>query len=1158
MTAFRLTKAIRLSVQAVAAITGDLAQDTGPGAATAFTLSGPTTGVNGVATTFTVTPNGALSSSVVVTPAATNAGSVSPTSLTFAAGSTAAQTFTVTRASDGASSVSIANNGGLSNLGTPITFTTVAGGTLASFELTTTNAGTATYPFYLCHPFGKGEVPNSITCSNLVDYRVVVLRTWNDGSAKHVMIVGRATLTQNTPVTVFMAAGTPPSSGTNLAQTDIPVGTYSIGISGATLTFSPRTDSPYYSRQTPVMSEFWFRQIDSATKMMGCMGVRVYVDGRVQCKPFIVNGRLDNGSGAKDTTITNRTFVPTFVVNGTTVFNNGGANYTMLVGQRIMGDNADDGWYWTNGSNPNITPSFDVDYLLSTKLVPMYGYGAPDNATLAALTQNYVLGSNGPLEADMGAQGGQFQIGPLTDADAKFLTSGDARAYRAVLCASSSLNSYNIANGYTADGNVLRLSTFGTWTQDGPGQGGSNNAGNSAYVWDIAHHGSGGYLAYMLTGDRWHYETMLLQMATAYLCVHSGAGTGVNRAMTGSDASSNAQVRGHSWTMRTLGQVAAIAPDAELGTGIAGEYRTLLVNNYDQLLARVHDGSPPRKLGFLHVREYGIWTQTGDLPLWQYNFGCVAHAMNSESDCVPDANYQTLERVRDFSYMAPIGALGGSGLAHEHDFVRGAAYAHKVADDNNGNGFAKNWGEVHLKNYGGLNTTATNTLQGDSGSNPATMGTTVDNYWAILSTAISYAAQHRAEGALTAYRRLHGASNWAAGEASFANGPKWGIKPRSLPAVSYTLPTTTNTSVLVGTNTARSIKPAGWTDGQFDLSTFWSFGGGVFVPWYGDAGAWVMWNPGGHNNQGLLATFGFDVATRTWFFLNNANGVALDSTPVQQSEASASPWYEMLEATSGQFPAPGHIYASHAALRRGNQGVVIAPTRGAMFDGANGGNFSSPSAHWVDLETGLATRACASANASSTIHVEGSSAYDPVDGRIYFTDSQFWNRQFISYIRLSDMTFQTLSLSGFPPGAVNYTKMVCIPERRVLVIVDATGALFGVDLTLTTPAITALVTGGPGFAGNSGSNSLVWNRRRGKIYQKWSSTGNSLNTITPPQTSAYGLTGQWDKGSVTIGGAGLPSRTLEQEHYTCLFDSEVTDCLGWIAGTTQQVALALI
>jgi hypothetical protein len=1032
------------------------------------------------------------------------------------------------------------------------------GASVASFSLTTT-AATGTYPFYLAHPFRKGQVPASVTCAGLVDYRVVVLRTWNDGSAKHVLIVGRAALTQNVPLSVAMSTGTPPSGGTNLAQTDIPTGTYSIGVSGATLTFNPRTDTPYYSKQTPVMSEFWFRQIDATTKQMGCMGVRVYIDGRVQCKPFIANGRLDNGSGAKDTTIAERVFVPTFVVNGTTVFNNGGVNATLRVGARIMGDNTQDGWYWTNGTNPSITPTFDVDYILSTQLVPMYGYGDPDNATLAALIQNYVLGSNGPIEPDMSSTGAQFQIGPLTDADAKYLTSGDARAYRAVLCASSSLNSYNIANGLTADGNVLKLSTFGTWTQDGPNQGGSNGAPNSAYNWDVAHHGSGGYLAYMLTGDRWHYETMALNMATAYLCVHSAAGSGVNRLLTGTDASANQQIRGFAWLMRTLGQFAAIAPDAELAGGqIAAEYRTLLVNNYNALLTRVHDLTPPRALGILHIREHGLWITAGDIPMWQLWWVAIANAMNSENDCVPDANYQTVERVRDFSYGPAVGLLGGSGLSHDHDFTLGANYGHKVANDNSGNGFAKNWGDVHLKNYGSLNTTATNTLQGTGNSTPTNL--TGDSYWAILSCAISYAAQHRAEGALTAYRRLHGATNWVTGEATLVNNPKWGIKPRALPAVAYTLPSTVNTSVLVGLNTARSIKPAGWTDGQFDLSTFHPYGGGVFVPWYGDAGAWILANPGGHNNQGLLGCIGFDIATRMWFLLPNANGVPLNSTPVWPAEANAAPWYEMLSATIGEMPVPGHIYASHVALRRGKKGVVISPTRGAMFNGPDGGNFSSPSAHQVDLDTGLFTRACASANASSTIHVEGSSAYDPVDGRIYFTDSAFWTRQFISYIRLSDMTFQTLALTGWPPSGTpgTYTKMAIIPERRVLIFVDGAGLMFGTDLTQSPATIVQLTPGGPGFANNNGANTWVWNRRKGKLYQKGSSTGNVLNTITPPQTNAYGTGGTWDRGSVTIGGSGLPNRTETQEHYTCLFDSEVTDCLGWIAGTTQQVALALI
>jgi hypothetical protein len=117
MTNFRLQRKYSLGLNASTGTTGAISV-----AAGVFTLSGPTTGNNGIEATFTVTPNGNLGSSVVVTPAATNSGVVSPTTITFPAGLSTARTFTVTRASTGTSSVSITNNGGLANAGTPISF----------------------------------------------------------------------------------------------------------------------------------------------------------------------------------------------------------------------------------------------------------------------------------------------------------------------------------------------------------------------------------------------------------------------------------------------------------------------------------------------------------------------------------------------------------------------------------------------------------------------------------------------------------------------------------------------------------------------------------------------------------------------------------------------------------------------------------------------------------------------------------------------------------------------------------------------------------------------------------------------------------------------------------------------------------------------------
>ncbi len=84
--------------------------------ATAVSLTGPTSGVNGVASTnFTVSANGAITGSVVVTPSAGGGGgSFSPATVTLTSGSPTG-TFTYTPASVGTKSITVTNDGGLTN-----------------------------------------------------------------------------------------------------------------------------------------------------------------------------------------------------------------------------------------------------------------------------------------------------------------------------------------------------------------------------------------------------------------------------------------------------------------------------------------------------------------------------------------------------------------------------------------------------------------------------------------------------------------------------------------------------------------------------------------------------------------------------------------------------------------------------------------------------------------------------------------------------------------------------------------------------------------------------------------------------------------------------------------------------------------------------------
>jgi hypothetical protein len=99
--------------------TGATATITVLAAATAMTLSGPSTGYTGVATsnyTVAVTPSGAgVPSTVTVTPAVSPDGSASGTVTLTARSASPNGTFTVTPAATGVHSVSITDNGGLSD-----------------------------------------------------------------------------------------------------------------------------------------------------------------------------------------------------------------------------------------------------------------------------------------------------------------------------------------------------------------------------------------------------------------------------------------------------------------------------------------------------------------------------------------------------------------------------------------------------------------------------------------------------------------------------------------------------------------------------------------------------------------------------------------------------------------------------------------------------------------------------------------------------------------------------------------------------------------------------------------------------------------------------------------------------------------------------------
>ena len=88
-----------------------------PSPATAYTLTGPSSGTSGSpSSAFTVQASGSLSAAVTVTPSdGGNGGTFSPTTVTLAAGNNSSATFTYTPASTGSKTISTTNSGSLTN-----------------------------------------------------------------------------------------------------------------------------------------------------------------------------------------------------------------------------------------------------------------------------------------------------------------------------------------------------------------------------------------------------------------------------------------------------------------------------------------------------------------------------------------------------------------------------------------------------------------------------------------------------------------------------------------------------------------------------------------------------------------------------------------------------------------------------------------------------------------------------------------------------------------------------------------------------------------------------------------------------------------------------------------------------------------------------------
>ncbi|MEO7762015.1 MAG: hypothetical protein ABIS68_08915 [Casimicrobiaceae bacterium] len=662
-------------------------------------------------------------------------------------------------------------------------------------------------PFTIGLGFKKGDIPGT-PALDIPDQQVVAMRRWNDGSVKHAIASGHVSLSAGVPktITAYNAAS---GSGTNLSAASIqaanPQASIAFGAYG-TVNLTSLLASPFRTFISgPEMVEAHYRgQVGSDPTLVAWFHVRLYKNGKVWIRAIGENGYLDVATADKN-------YVPVVSVGGSSIWNNGNATLLHYAHTRW----AQEGWV---GGDPQIVPTIDTTYLKSSRLVPNYTGPAPAAATLDGLYQNYAPNQNGNWSASMPDPGYQAQIGLLPRWDALFVSSGaDLRAYKSVIANAKALNSYPIEWNDSVTKLPTKPSDRPNWSLDGPDGGGSSSRTAGALTWDTAHHGSGGYLAYLVTGDYYFLETMENQLATAYLMAGpvdysiqpSGSNLGTSRYFNG-------QTRGYAWTLRTLSQYAAIAPST---SGLNADYSTLLANNIAHLKA-AKDTISPAGTGYVYEYDaslYGI----GIVAPWQQHF--MIQALGMGSNLEPLSTMAPYIDLRDYLYRAAVGILGdGSGYC----FTEASVYNLKSNDGNSNsnipNNWYKTWAQVYAATFPSPPPCA-NTLSGSSGSAP---GIAAQGYWGNLMPAIAYAVDHAATGAAGAWARLTGASNWnVVLQSGFDSTPTWGIFPRPVnpPAdstpdpfsftpvtgVALSAPITSGAITVTGINVAAPISVAG-------------------------------------------------------------------------------------------------------------------------------------------------------------------------------------------------------------------------------------------------------------------------------------------------------------------------------------------------------------
>lgn len=689
-------------------------------------------------------------------------------------------------------------------------------------------------PFTVGLPLARGVLPSGryLTLATASALSQVVKTTWDDGSAKMVVLSGKLTNTGSAYTSCAIGSTDTAPGGSALTESDLvsaghtlsvavgAIGTVTLasligqtansgnGFTGRLRTWLSTANCSEWHYTAPVGSDAHLRVHIYA---------RLYSGGKAW---FLV--AVDN-STLRVAGIGSKTYIPTVTINGSTVYNNGGSSLTQRARQAWAME------FWSDGFG-GWTPKHDTANLMATRLVPNYDAPAPSSlysdAKMTAAQTNTPLAVNALPTVQswwpggLSGGGASPHIGILSLWDAAYLTSGgDSRAYKSVVNTSYAAACYvRLMDESTCE--PVRMTQAGNgdlsaghyyhWAD------GSDpivvESGDLPWQHELAHMPSMGYLAYLLTGNHWHLETCINAATTVHMgapVTQRGQTDGVIYAHM-EDGHPIQETRAVAWAIRSYAQAAAIAPD---GSSAAADFNAVLSNTLEDLYNVVVSGTrlsgawANNPLGITPM--YGSFSSGGyigsDTSYWDSTFThhFMMMSIGHTKQIAPLSNAAHVDAVLTHTSKFPVGMSslssgfnwrrgvgayewpvftakgGGSDFVPPLTFHTFASSHSKYIGYHNNTGFPRGDNTADL---GSLASTAGATIKETASNADATysgLANNVDGYVSNMLASLAHAVDHGAVGAAQAWANVVGASNFAAIGSGRGETPQYQIAPRS-------------------------------------------------------------------------------------------------------------------------------------------------------------------------------------------------------------------------------------------------------------------------------------------------------------------------------------------------------------------------------------------